>query len=46
MPTIRGLRRRGYTPEVDSRHFANESAWPKFNSTIDMAVLENACEKT
>jgi glutaminyl-tRNA synthetase len=41
MPTIRGLRRRGYTPE-SIRSFCDRIGVAKFNSTIDMAVLENS----
>jgi len=41
MPTIRGLRRRGYTPEA-IRTFCDRIGVAKFNSTIDMAVLENS----
>ena len=41
MPTISGLRRRGYTPE-SIRAFCIEIGVTKFNSTTDMAVLENA----
>jgi glutaminyl-tRNA synthetase len=41
MPTIGGLRRRGYTPE-SIRLFCDRIGVAKFNSTIDMAVLENA----
>lgn len=41
MPTICGLRRRGYTPE-SIRLFCDRIGVAKFNSTIDMAVLENA----
>ncbi|MBT4865404.1 MAG: glutamine--tRNA ligase, partial [Planctomycetaceae bacterium] len=41
MPTICGLRRRGYTPE-SIRAFCHEIGVTKFNSTTDMAVLENA----
>ncbi|MHB8954056.1 MAG: glutamine--tRNA ligase/YqeY domain fusion protein [Pirellulaceae bacterium] len=41
MPTICGLRRRGYTPEA-IRTFCDRIGVAKFNSTIDMAVLENA----
>ncbi|MHB8973669.1 MAG: glutamine--tRNA ligase/YqeY domain fusion protein [Pirellulaceae bacterium] len=41
MPTICGLRRRGYTPEA-IRSFCDRIGVAKFNSTIDMAVLENA----
>ncbi len=39
MPTLRGLRRRGYTPE-SIRAFCDRIGVAKFNSTIDMAVLE------
>jgi glutaminyl-tRNA synthetase len=41
MPTICGLRRRGYTPEA-IRNFCKTIGVAKFNSTIDMVVLENA----
>jgi glutaminyl-tRNA synthetase len=41
MPTICGLRRRGYTPEA-IRRFCDRIGVAKFNSTIDMAVLENS----
>ncbi len=41
MPTISGLRRRGYTPE-SIRSFATEVGVAKFNSTIDVVRLENA----
>ncbi len=41
MPTICGLRRRGYTPEA-IRSFCDKIGVAKFNSTIDVAVLENA----
>jgi glutaminyl-tRNA synthetase len=41
MPTIRGLRRRGYTPE-SLRAFCERIGVAKFNSTIDMAWLEDA----
>ena len=41
MPTICGLRRRGYTPE-SIRLFCDRIGVAKFNSTIDVAVLENA----
>ncbi len=40
MPTLSGMRRRGYTPE-SIRNFCEEIGVAKFNSTIDMAVLEN-----
>lgn len=41
MPTICGLRRRGYTPE-SIRLFCDKIGVAKFNSTIDRAVLENS----
>jgi glutaminyl-tRNA synthetase len=41
MPTICGLRRRGYTPE-SIRGFCSAIGVSKFNSTIDIAVLENS----
>jgi glutaminyl-tRNA synthetase len=41
MPTISGLRRRGYTPE-SLRNFCAEIGVAKFNSTIDVVKLENA----
>lgn len=41
MPTISGLRRRGYTPE-SIRSFCERIGVAKFNSTIDVTVLENA----
>jgi glutaminyl-tRNA synthetase len=41
MLTIRGLRRRGYTPEA-IRAFCERIGVAKFNSTIDMAWLEDA----
>lgn len=41
MPTIRGLRRRGYTPEA-LRNFSADVGIAKFNSTIDIVRLENA----
>ena len=40
MLTISGLRRRGYTPEA-IRSFCKQIGVAKFNSTIDMVVLEN-----
>ena len=39
MPTIAGLRRRGYTPEA-IRNFCEEIGVSKSNSTIDSAMLE------
>jgi glutaminyl-tRNA synthetase len=41
MLTIRGLRRRGYTPDA-MRAFCERIGVAKFNSTIDMAWLEDA----
>jgi len=41
MPTISGLRRRGYTPEA-IRNFAADVGVAKFNSVIDIVRLENA----
>ncbi len=41
MLTIRGLRRRGYTPEA-IRAFCERIGVAKYNSTIDMAWLEGA----
>jgi glutaminyl-tRNA synthetase len=39
LPTIKGLRRRGYTPEA-IRAFCERIGVAKFNSTIDMQLLE------
>ena len=39
MPTICGLRRRGYTPEA-IRTFCDRIGVAKFNSTVDLALLE------
>ena len=41
MPTISGMRRRGYTPE-GIREFAKRIGISKSNNTVDMAVLESA----
>src|SRR6056297_1103177 len=41
MPTICGLRRRGFTPE-SIRQFCADVGVAKFNSTIDVVRLENA----
>jgi glutaminyl-tRNA synthetase len=41
MPTIRGFRRRGYTPE-SIRDFCADVGVAKFNSTIDVLRLENS----
>lgn len=40
MPTIRGLRRKGYTPE-SIRTFAREIGVTKSNSTVDSRMLEH-----
>ncbi len=40
MPTISGLRRRGYTPEA-IREFAERIGVAKSNSTVDFALLEH-----
>jgi len=40
MPTICGLRRRGYSPE-SIRNFAKVIGVNKFNSTVDFALLEH-----
>ncbi len=41
MPTICGLRRRGYTPEA-IRNFCAKIGVTKFNSLTDIALLENS----
>lgn len=41
MPTIAGIRRRGYTPAA-MRAFCDEIGVTKFNSLTDVVVLENA----
>lgn len=41
MPTIRGLRRRGYTPTA-IRNFCEGVGVTKFNATHDLHLLENA----
>ena len=41
MPTISGMRRRGYTPE-GLREFAQRIGISKSNNTVDMGVLESA----
>ncbi len=40
MPTISGLRRRGYTPEA-IRNFAERVGVAKSNSTVDIALLQH-----
>ena len=41
MPTLRALRRRGYTPEA-IRDFCDRIGVARFNSTVDVLQLENA----
>ncbi len=41
MPTLRGLRRRGYTPEA-LRSFCGTIGVTRYNGLTDMVVLENA----
>jgi len=41
MPTICGLRRRGYTP-ASIRSFVNRIGYTKYEGTIDMALLEHS----
>jgi len=41
MPTISGLRRRGYTPEA-LRAFCDTIGVARFNSTVDKQLLENS----
>nr|WP_314660601.1 glutamine--tRNA ligase/YqeY domain fusion protein [uncultured Porphyromonas sp.] len=41
MPTICGLRRRGYTPE-SIRSFVDKIGYTKYDGIIDMALLEHA----
>jgi len=40
MPTISGMRRRGYSPE-SIRNFCRRIGVNKFNSTVDMALLDH-----
>ncbi|MGD2108141.1 MAG: glutamine--tRNA ligase, partial [Phycisphaerae bacterium] len=40
MPTISGMRRRGYTPEA-IRRFCDRIGVAKFNSVVDIALLEH-----
>jgi glutaminyl-tRNA synthetase len=44
MPTISGLRRRGYTPEA-MRTFVREIGVAKSNSTVDAQMLEHFCRE-
>ncbi|MDR0542134.1 MAG: glutamine--tRNA ligase/YqeY domain fusion protein [Dysgonamonadaceae bacterium] len=41
MPTLSGLRRRGYTPE-SIRNFIDKIGYTKFEALIDVALLEHA----
>ncbi|MCH8005442.1 MAG: glutamine--tRNA ligase/YqeY domain fusion protein [Planctomycetes bacterium] len=41
MPTLAGMRRRGYTP-ASIRHFCNRVGVTKFNSLTDIALLEHS----
>jgi len=41
MPTLSGLRRRGYTPE-SIRNFCDEIGMAKANSIVDIVMLENS----
>lgn len=41
MPTLSGMRRRGYTPEA-IRHFCARIGITKFNATTDVALLEHS----
>jgi glutaminyl-tRNA synthetase len=41
MPTLSGLRRRGYTPE-SIRNFVDRIGYTKFEALIDIALLEHA----
>ncbi|HIQ23279.1 MAG TPA: glutamine--tRNA ligase/YqeY domain fusion protein [Planctomycetes bacterium] len=40
MPTLRGMRRRGYTPQA-IRNFCERIGVAKFNSTVDIDLLEH-----
>lgn len=44
MPTICGLRRRGYTPEA-IRNFVDRIGYTKYEGVIDMALLESAARE-
>ncbi len=41
LPTLKGLRRRGITPE-SIKHFLSEIGVPKNDSTVDISMLENS----
>ena len=44
MPTICGLRRRGYTPE-SIQEFINRIGYTKVEGTIDVGLLEHVCRE-
>ena len=44
MPTLSGLRRRGYTPE-SIRNFCDRIGVAKFNSVVDIALLEHCARE-
>ena len=44
MPTLSGLRRRGYTPQA-VREFCRDVGVARFKGTIDLVRLENACRE-
>ena len=44
MPTLAGLRRRGYTPEA-IRDFCAAIGVAKRDSVVDVAMLEHACAR-
>jgi glutaminyl-tRNA synthetase len=41
MPTLRGLRRRGYTPEAIRAFVDRVGVGPRVNNTVDIALLEH-----
>ena len=41
MPTLVGLRRRGYTPE-SIRNFVDDIGYTKYDGTVDMSLLEHS----
>jgi glutaminyl-tRNA synthetase len=45
MPTLSGMRRRGYTPEA-IRSFCERIGVAKYNSTVDLALLEHTLRET
>ena len=44
MPTICGMRRRGYTPEA-IRSFCERIGVSKINGIIELALLEHSCAR-